>query len=190
MEKQTIIKLVIPFVFIASIYSGVFYNFAVWFNYGILETYWSFFVTSATLTNALTIAFIIFTIVLLVSTNFVDKISKKPIIIFCIILIGFCCLFISLTYTVEWLFLYFILMGLSIAYLTPCLLKLAKEVLVADTNKEPNKYSFIITIFVWLFLSAILYGALGIFYPLSSWRFLYLITGIINIVAAPLINIF
>jgi hypothetical protein len=69
-------------------------------------------------------------------------------------------------------------------------LKLAKEVLVADTNKEPNKYSFIITIFVWLFLSAILYGALGIFYPLSSWRFLYLITGIINIVAAPLINIF
>jgi MFS family permease len=189
MEKQTIIKLVIPFVFIASIYSGVFYNFAVWFNYNILETYWSFFVNSSTLTNAITIAFITFIIVLLISTNFVNKIVKKPLIIFCIILIGFCCIYISFISTVEWLFLYFILMGISAAYLTPCLLKLTNEALPANPKKESYKYSFIILVILWLLISGILYGALGILYPLSTWRFLYLITGIINIAAAPLINI-
>jgi hypothetical protein len=81
-------------------------------------------------------------------------------------------------------------MGLSIAYLTPCLLKLTTEVIHAETKKGSYKYSFIIVIIVWLILSAILFGALGIIYPTSSWRVLYLITGIINIAASPLISIY
>ena len=190
MEKQTFFKFVIPLVFIASIYSGVFYNFAIWLNDGIFETYWSFFVTSSTFTNIITIAFITLTIVLLVSINFIDKIIIKPIITFCIILIGFCCIYISFTFMLEWLFLYFFLMGLSIAYLTPCLLKLTTQVISAETKKDSYKYSFGVFIIVWILLSAILFGALGIFYPASSWRFLYLITGIINIAASPLISIY
>ncbi|MHA2283854.1 MAG: hypothetical protein ACXAC5_23685 [Promethearchaeota archaeon] len=189
MEKQTIIKLVIPFVFIASIYSGVFYNFIIWYNYGTFETYWSFFLTSSTFTNVMTITFITFTIVLIFSINFLDKITSKPIIIIGVILIGFCCIYISFTYTVEWFFLYYFLMGLSIAYITPCLLKLTTELMRAENKKESYRYSFIILIIVWLFLSAILFGALGIYYPRSSWRFLYLVTGIINIAASPLINL-
>lgn len=190
MEKQTFFKFVIPLVFIASIYSGIFYNFAMWLNYGIFETYWSFFVTSSTFTNIITIAFITFVIVLLVSINFLDKIIKKPVIIFCIILIGFCCIYISLTFMVEWLFLYFFLMGLSIAYLTPCLLKLTTQVIGREIKKENYKHSLAAFIIVWILLSALLFGVLGNFYPASSWRFLYLITGIINIAAAPLISIY
>lgn len=190
MEKQTFIKFVIPLVFIASIYSGVFYNFAIWLNYGIFETYWSFFVTSSTFTNILTITFITFTIVLLVSINFVDKIMIKPIITFAIIIIGFCCIYISFTFMIEWMFLYFFLMGLSIAYLSPCLLKLTTQVLRSEIKKTYYKYSFVAFILIWILLSAILFGALGVFYPASSWRFLYLITGIINIAASPLISIY
>ena len=189
MEKLTIIKLAVPLVFIASIYSGVFYNFAIWLNYGVFESYWSFFVSSSTFTNILAITFIAFTIVLLVSTNFLDKIISKPIISVCIVLIGFCCIYISLTFRVEWLFLYFFLMGLSIAYLTPCLLKLTTEVMRTKTKKESYKYTFAISIIAWLLISALVFEFLGNFYPTSSWRFIYLITGIINIASAPFINL-
>lgn len=188
MEKQTIIKLAIPFVFLASIYSGIFYNFVFWLNFSSFNTYWSFFITPSTFTDTMGIIFIVFTIVLLVSINLMDKITYKPIITFCIILIGFCCIYISVTFTVEWLFLYYFLMGLSIAYLTPCLIKLTNEKIKTESKKEKYKHSFAIIILIWLFVSAILFLGLGTFYPASSWRLLYLVTGIINIASSPLIN--
>lgn len=189
MEKQTIINLVIPFVFIASIYSGVFYNFAIWFEYSIFTTYWSFFVTESTFTTIMSFTFIIFALVLLLSIYFLDKIISKPLMTFSIILIGFCCIYSSFTYVIEWYFLYFFLMGVSIAYLTPCLLKLTTEIIRPKVGKEPYKYSFALIIVAWLILSATLIYFLGDFYPKSSWRILYLITGIINIAASPLISI-
>lgn len=189
MEKRTIIRrLAIPFAFLASIYSGVFYNFVMWYNYGVFESYWSFFVTPSTFINTMTITFITFFVVLLVSINFLEKVISKPVITFCIILIGFCCIYISITYVLEWFFLYYFLMGLSIAYLTPCLLKLTTEAVGTETKKGYHKHSFAIIIIVWLTISAMLFWALGIFYPTSSWRFLYLITGIINIASSPLIR--
>ncbi|MBY8984522.1 MAG: hypothetical protein KGD65_05630 [Candidatus Lokiarchaeota archaeon] len=188
MEKQTIIKLAIPFIFLASIYSGIFYNFVFWFNSSSFNTYWSFFITSSTFIDTITITFIAFTIVLLVSINMMDKISYKPILIFCFILIGFCCIYISLTIMVEWLFLFYFLMGLSIAYLTPCLIKLTTEKIKTENTKEKFKNSFAIIVLIWLFVSAMLFLGLGTYYPSSSWRLFYLVTGIINIASSPLIN--
>lgn len=80
-------------------------------------------------------------------------------------------------------------MGISIAYLTPCLIKLTTDVKRVETKKIYVKLSFPISIIVWLIISAIMFGALGILYPSSSWRVLYLITGIINIASSPLISI-
>lgn len=80
-------------------------------------------------------------------------------------------------------------MGLSIAYLTPCLLKLTSDVIKKEEiTKSYYKSSFAIAIVTWIVVSGLLFGALGVLYPKSSWRVLYLITGIINIASSPLIN--
>jgi MFS family permease len=107
---------------------------------------------------------------------------------FSIILIGFCCIYSSITYVIEWYFLYFFLTGVSIAYLTPCLLKLTTEAISPRIKKSYHKHSFTLIVLVWLILSAVLIQILGVYIPKSSWRFLYLITGIINIASSPLVS--
>jgi MFS family permease len=189
MEKQTIIKLVIPLVLLSSVYSGIFYNLAIWLKDSILETYWSFFITSSTFTATMTITFIIFTIVLLLSIYYVDKIIIKPVIVVCVILIGFCSIYISFTTTIEWFFLYYFLMALSIAYLTPCLMKLAKDKIPSEKIEGYQQYIYYVTVIAWIVLSVLLFESLGNLYPASSWRMLYLVTGIINVASAPLIII-
>ena len=188
MKNQTIINFVIPLVFLTSIYSGIYYNLAIWLKEGIFESYWSFFVATDTFTLTLTITFIIFFLILLGSIYYVDKFTNKHILTICVILIGFCCIYISFTTTIEWLFLYFFLMAISIAYITPCLMKLTKDKVLPEKMEEYQKYSFPIFAIAWIILSVILFASLGRFYPKSSWRILYLITGIINIASSPLIN--
>ena len=189
MKKQTIIEFIIPIALLSSIYSGIYYNLAIWIKDSIFETYWSFFLTDSTFTTIMTITFIIFTIVLLVSIFYIDKLIKKPVMIFLVILIGFCSIYISFTTTIESNFLYFFLIGISIAYLTPCLKKMAENKVLSENMEGYYEYYFYITVVAWIVLSVILFTSLGNFYPASSWRFLYLITGIINIISAPLINI-
>ncbi|MFX1427563.1 MAG: hypothetical protein ACFFBE_13995, partial [Promethearchaeota archaeon] len=177
MKKQTIIGLVIPLVFLSSIYSGIYYNLAIWLRDSVFETYWSFFLTDFTFTTTLTITFILFTIILLVSILYVDKLILKPLMVFLVILIGFCSIYISFTTTIEWNFLYFFLMGISIAYLTPCLKKIADDKVISENLEGYEKHYFYITVFAWIVLSIILFKSLGKAFPASTWRFLYLITG-------------
>ncbi|MFX1454477.1 MAG: hypothetical protein ACFFDB_03800 [Promethearchaeota archaeon] len=189
MVKQTILKLGIPILFLASIYSGIYYNFAIWYNYSTFESYFSFFVASSTFTNGIAIAFIIFMILLVVSINFINKIVIKPIMTFFVVLIGFCCVYISFTFRLEWFNLYFILMGISVAYLTPCLIKLTSDILRERTERTLSRQAFAVISIIWIIVSASLFGALGTYYPASSWRILYLVTGIINIASSPLISL-
>jgi MFS family permease len=135
------------------------------------------------------ITFIVIIVILIFSIKYIDKIALKPVISFFIILIGFCSIYISFNITVEWLLLYYFLMGLSIAYLTPVLLKVTTDKMKTKTPKDYYKHSFTAGIIVWLFVSAILFNGLGVYYPTSSWRFLYLIMGIINIASSPLISL-
>lgn len=188
MKKQTIIKFVIPLVLLTSIYSGIYYNLALWLKNGVFESYWSFFVPNSFFTTSLTITFLVFFVILISSIYYADKITNKQILTICVILIGFCCIYISFATTIEWYYLYFFLMATSIAYLTPCLMKLAKDRVMSERIEGYERNSFLIGAIAWIILSVILFALLGRLYPKASWRILYLITGIINIASSPLIN--
>jgi MFS family permease len=97
-----------------------------------------------------------------------------------IIIIGFCCVFASLTWTWEVVVLVFILMSSVLAYLIPVILKYTSE--KVQNKHRRVKLIFPLGVLIWILISYLLFFVVG-----SSWRVLYFVTGIINIISAILI---
>ncbi|KKK45343.1 hypothetical protein LCGC14_0695570 [marine sediment metagenome] len=77
MEKQRNKKFIVPIVLLASIYSGLIYNFLLLKDRSSLESLGSLFTSGASLSNVFALTFIIFTLILLLSIKYVDKITFK-----------------------------------------------------------------------------------------------------------------
>jgi len=185
MEKQTIIKLILPIALISSIYSVVIYNILVFTSPKSLETHYSFFLTSSTFTTAATLTFILFLVTLIISIKYLDKITNQQIIIAFSIIVGFCSILAGISWFIEIFFLDFILVGVLIAYLTPAVNKFTSDKINSEYKNDNYLYILPVSIVIWILISWIFFTLYGE----TIWRFLYIITGIINISATPFFSI-
>lgn len=186
MEKLTIKQATVVILFLTSIYSGLIYIFLLIPEISLLNDYGSNFGTVSSITNVVALAFIIFTLVLLVSIYFLEKIMKRPIITGSIIIVGALYLFVSFTWVIELFYLSLILTVLVIGYLTPSLIKYTSDLIDPETNKSYSKYILPICVIFWFLISWFLFD---FFENESTWRLLYMVTGIINIVSSAFIYV-
>lgn len=177
MEKQTILKFIIPIAVLSSIFSGSVYNLLVFLNANILESHWSIFVYPLPFANLMALSFILFSIIFIVSIRFVDKIAKEPLMISAIIIIGFSCIFASLVWIWEIIILVFLITSSLLAYLIPVLIRFTSNKIQNKIGR--SKLIFPISSLIWILISYTLF-----FYTGEAWRTLYFVTGIINIFAS------
>ncbi len=179
MQKLTIVKFFIPFAIIASIFSGLVYNLLYFLNIQIFESHWSLYYDPVAFSLLMAMSFIMFTLILIISLRWVDKILKEQYILIGILLIGFCCIFASFITVWEIILLVFIIMSASIAFLIPMIGRYTSN--IAREKYQKSRYSIILPLstLAWVAISYILFTLIG-----TQWRLLYLITGIINIISS------
>lgn len=177
MENLTILKLFIPIAVLSSIFSGPFYNLLMFLNPHVLESHWSIFVYIVPIASLMALSFILFSIIFIVSMRFLDKITKEPLIISAIIIIGYSSIFAGLLWTWEIIILVFLISSSLLAYLIPVLIRFISTKLQNETDR--SKLVFPICSLIWLIISFTLFFTIG-----DAWRTLYFVTGIINICAS------
>lgn len=184
MVKLTLKKFTIPSVLLASVYSSIIYNFLLVNHKSTLDTFWPALTSNASLTNVFVLLFIVFSVILVVSARYVEKVTSKPLITFLIIVITFCCYLISTTWVVEWLIFAFIITTLAIAYLTPSLFRLFSELREFDVRSDYNKLAFPVSIILWVLISGFLFEMIDME---VVRKVLYIISGSINLAASVII---
>ncbi|MFX1478145.1 MAG: hypothetical protein ACFFCI_08430 [Promethearchaeota archaeon] len=184
MVKLTFKKFTIPSVVLASVYSIIIYNFLLVTHKSNLTTFWPALTSNASLTNVFVLLFIIFSVILVVSARYVEKVMNKPLITFLLILSTFCSYLISTTWVVEWLILAFIITTLAIAYLTPTLFRLLSEMRETDLSVDYNRLAFPVGIILWVLISGFLFEVINM--DLVR-KLLYIISGSITLASSILI---
>jgi len=177
MEKLTILKLFIPIAILSSIFSGPFYNLLLFLNPNVLESHWSIFVYTIPIANLMALSFILFSTIFIVTVRFLDKMTKEPLIISAIIIIGYSSIFAGLLWTWEIVILVFLISGSLLAYLIPVLIRFTSNKLQKESNR--SKLIFPISSVIWILISFGLFFTYG-----DAWRIFYFVTGIINICAS------
>jgi len=179
MQKLTILKFFVPIAIITSIFSGPVYNLLIFLNVRILETQWGIYYDTVLFANLMALSFILFTLIFIISIRYVDKILKEQIIILGMLLIGFCCIFASLIWGWEIIILVFLVSSISMSFLIPMMIKYTSN--IVQKNYENKRYllALPVSVLCWIIVSFILFNAFGV-----HWRFLFVITGIINIFAS------
>ncbi len=179
MQKLTIVKFFLPFLIVASIFSGPVYNLLMFLNIGILESHWSLYYDPIFLANLMALSFILFTVIFIVSTRWIDKILKDQFIIIGILLIGFCSIFASLIWVWEIVLMVFIITGVATAFVMPMLIKYTSN--IVRKKYQNSRYTLILPLgaLFWIMISYVLFTFIGV-----HWRFFYLISGVINILSS------
>jgi hypothetical protein len=177
MKKLTIVKFFLPLLIVASVFSGPMYNLLIFLNIGIIEAHWSLFYDPIFFANLMAISFVIFTIILIITTRWIEKILSDLSIILGILIIGFCCIFASLIWVWEIIVMVFIITSVASAFLIPMLVKKTSNT-IRDKYESGRRYSLVLPLgaLLWIALSYLLLTLFGV-----HWRFFYMITGIINI---------
>ncbi|UCC19821.1 MAG: hypothetical protein JSV62_00655 [Promethearchaeota archaeon] len=179
MQKQLIYKFFIPFAFLASVFSGPVYNLLVFLNTNILESHWSIYVNNYVFANVMALSFILFTAIFIVTIKYIEKLIIEPLMIAAIIVLGYCCIFLGLTWVFEIVILTFMISGCTLAYLIPTLTKFASDKIGKLSDDNRIKYTFPLSSLIWVIITFALFSSLG-----ESWRIIYFVIGAINIVSS------
>ncbi|MFX1419496.1 MAG: hypothetical protein ACFE9N_11305 [Promethearchaeota archaeon] len=179
MQKQLIYKFFIPIAFLSSVFSGPVYNLLVFLNITILESHWSIYYNPYVFANVLAISFILFTAIFIVTVKYIEKAVKESLMILAIIVIGYCSVFVGLTWVFEIIILTFILSGCALAYLIPSITKVASDKIQKSSSNKLIRYVFPLSSLIWIIISFALFSSFG-----ESWRILYFIIGAINIISS------
>jgi hypothetical protein len=184
MVKLKVKKYTIPSVLLASIYSSIIYNFLLVNHKSTLDTFWPALTSNASLSNVFVLLFIVFSVILIISARYVEKVMNKPLITFLIIVITFCSYLISTTWVVEWLIFAFIITTIAIAYLTPSLFRMLTEMRESDIRGNYNKFAFPVSIILWVLISAVLFEMIDL---AVVRKLLYIISGSISLASSIII---
>ncbi|MFW9970483.1 MAG: hypothetical protein ACFFDF_09805 [Candidatus Odinarchaeota archaeon] len=181
MQKLTIFKFFIPILILTSVFSGPFYNLLTFLNTSTLQSYWSFFYNNTLFADLMALSFLLFAILLIISIRYIDKIYREQLIVLCILFVGFCCIYASLIWVWELVILVFVVNFGATAYLIPTLGRYTSKILQKTNESSQYKIMLPIGILIWIFISFVLF-----YFFNGYWRFLYLITGIINILSSSI----
>ncbi|MFX0040148.1 MAG: hypothetical protein ACFFCY_05340 [Promethearchaeota archaeon] len=179
MQKLTILKFFLPIAVLASVFSGPTYNLLLFLNIGVFESHWSLYFDITLFSNLMALSFILFTLIFILSTRFIEKILKEQFIVIGVLLVGFCSIFASLIWVWEIVLLVFIITSVAIAFLIPMIIKYTSN--LVQNNYENKRYLLALPVsaLIWVVISFTLFNIIGV-----HWRFLYAVTGIINIASS------
>ena len=170
-------RLIIPWVVLSSIFIGVVFNFLSFIYPGIIDNVGSWFITTLNFSDLLAITFIVFTIILLITIKFIDKIAHRSTLIICVILTGFSLIYTSFSWNWQIYFLNFLITGVGIGFIFPIITRLMIRVLPSEGKKKPYLIFFLLTIVIWVISSGFIFMQIGI----KFWRLLFIVVGSINI---------
>lgn len=183
MKKQLISRFHIFLVGLTSIYALIAINILSFIDPRRINSDGSWFITSIRFADLLALTLIAFTVIILITVNFIDKIASKMSFIIAVIFTGFCFIYAGLTWNWQFYFLTFFLSNIGIGFLIPISMRLIFQALPSD-KRRLNYIRFIILYIVgWVFISALIFIALAI----QFWRYIYIIIGIISIISSFLI---
>lgn len=179
MEKLVIVKFFIPVAIVCNIFAGPTLNLLTFLNTWILESHWSIFIDNIGFANLMALSFILFTVIFITSMKFVEKVAKSHILIIGALIIGFSCVYASFIYIWEIVILVFVITGIATAFYLPAITKYTID--KVENKYENSRYVMILPIsaLIWIAISYLLILTMG-----ESWRLLYFITGILNILTS------
>jgi MFS family permease len=176
MEKKYIFKFVIPVAILSGIFTGPLYNLLTFLNTGILESHWSIYVNNLVFANLMALCFILFAVIFILTMQYVERLTKDPLIILSMGVIGFSCIYASFIWVWDVAVLVFIITSVATGYLIPAIIKFTTE----KAQKEYNnlRYALVLPIgtLIWIFISFVIFAVAGL-----PWRMLFLVSGIITI---------
>ncbi|MFX1314657.1 MAG: hypothetical protein ACFE9T_02245 [Promethearchaeota archaeon] len=182
MEKIANLRFFVPLIFIMSIFLGPVYSFLMFFYQKFLNSYWSFRITILQFADVMALTFILFSIVFIITFLFLKKIAIEPAISFSFILIGFCCIYAA--FATNWIIYLtmFIIIGGTIGFVLPKFLTLIGDITKIEEIRKSHLLVIPISILAWLITQSIIFEVMG----MQSWRILYIVIGLINIVSSPI----
>jgi len=183
MTRQILMRFIIPWVFLSSIFVGVVFNFLSFMYPGIVDNVGSWFITTLNFSDLLAITFIVFTIILLITIQFIDKIAHRSTLIIFVILTGFSLIYTSFSWNWPIYFLNFLITGVGIGFILPIIIRLMIRVLPSDRSNTPYLIFFLLTIVVWIISSGFIFMLIGV----KFWRLLFIVVVSINIFSSILI---
>lgn len=184
MVPQTFYKFLIPTAILSSVFIGPAYNLLIFLNTHILESHWSIYIDNVEFANLMALSFILFTLIFIISSKFVEKLTKEPLIITGIIIIAFSCIYAGLTWVWEIVILAFIITSSTIAFLIPVIIKYTSDKIEKKYENKLSKFVLPISTLLWIMISFALFTYIG-----DAWRLLYFVAGGINIISAIVIGL-
>ncbi|MFW9826155.1 MAG: hypothetical protein ACFFEY_00870 [Candidatus Thorarchaeota archaeon] len=179
MEKLTIFRIFIPVLILSSLILGPVLNLLTFLNTWVLETHWSIYINDIEFANLMTLSFILFTVVFIITMKFIEKLTKDTFIVIGIIAIGFSCIFAGLIWNWQIVLLVFIITSVSLAFLIPTVTKYTADIIHEKFENPRVVMFFPISLVVWVLIFLSLFATMG-----SSWRVLFYIAGGINILSS------
>ncbi len=183
MNRQIFMRLIIPWVFLSSIFVGVGLNFLLFIYPEIIDYFGTWLISDIRVSDLLAITFIIFTFILLITVKFIDKIAHRSTLIICVIITGFSLIYTGFAWNWQIYFMNFLLTGVGIGFIVPIFIRLMNRVLPSDQRKIPYSIFFLLTIVIWVISFGFIFTLIGA----KFWRLLFIIVGIINIFSSILI---
>ncbi|MFX0137904.1 MAG: hypothetical protein ACFFDN_29955, partial [Candidatus Hodarchaeota archaeon] len=127
MDKRIILKFFVPVVVLSSICTGPLYNLLLFLNPAVLESHWTFYYDNYFFANLMVCSFIFFIVIFFISMKYVEKITNEQLIVVCIILIGFCSIFVGLAWRWEIFIFVYLSTSIASAYIIPVLLNVVSN---------------------------------------------------------------
>ncbi len=127
----------------------------------------------------MTLSFILFTVIFIITMKFIEKLAKDTFIVIGIIVIGFSCIFAGLIWNWQMVILVFIITSVSIAFLIPTVTKYASDIIHEKFENQRVVMFFPISLMIWILIFLSLFATMG-----SSWRMLFYVSGAINILSS------
>ena len=183
MNRQIFMRLIIPWVFLSSIFVGVGFNFLLFIYPEIIDYFGTWFISDIRFSDLLAITFIIFTFILLITVKFIDKIAHRSTLIICVIITGFSLIYTSFAWNWQIYFMNFLLTGVGIGFIVPIIIRLMNRVLPSDQSKITYSIFFLLTIVIWVISFGFIFTQIGA----KFWRLLFIVVGSINIFSSFLI---
>lgn len=186
MEKITILKFIIPLVFLSSIFMGPVFNFILFLYRKILNSYWGFFINNIMFADLMALTFVIFTFIFILTYHYSEKFAFKPVLFLGIIIIGYCCIYSAFAWNWVIYALFFLITGMIMGSILPKIIELLYDIAHKEDKKRYYIIIFPLSAIIWLIIQGVIFERIG----MQSWRVLYLIIGIINIISAPMILLY
>jgi len=183
MKEIENLRFYVPLVFVASIFLGPIFNFLMFFYRKIPNSYVFFNISDFQFADIMAITFILFSFIFLITYNFSEKINNELAISLCLIIIGFNCIYAAFATTWLIYLITFIIIGATAGFVTPKIIDLMGDIARNKKKKRYHLFFIPICIIIWIFIYSIIFEVIG----MLSWRILYIIIGITNILSSPLI---